>query len=98
MWFLNYDVRNDYLHKTEMLWMFAGNALYYLIAVPLAFIFKDRRAFCKLVCPVPVVMKPPAAVALITIAPSGKSGRVGGIYPRGRGLLVAAGQQGARGE
>lgn len=72
VWFLNYDVRNDYLHKTEMLWMFAGNALYYVIAVPLAFIYKDRRAFCKLVCPVPVVMKPPAAVAMITIAPSGK--------------------------
>jgi hypothetical protein len=59
-----------------MLWMFAGNALYYLTAVLLAFIYLlsiiDRRAFCKLVCPVPVVMKPPAAVALITVAPPGK--------------------------
>lgn len=62
--FLNYDVRNDYLHKSEMLWMFAGNAFYYLIAVSLAFIYKDHRAFCKLVCPVPVIMKLPAAVAL----------------------------------
>lgn len=68
--FLNYDVENDYLHETEMTWMLVGNAIYYLIAIPMAFIYKDRRAFCKIACPVPVVMQAPTAVSLITITPT----------------------------
>lgn len=70
--FFSYDVRDDYLNKTEMIWMFVGNFIYYLIAIPLAFILKDRRAFCKIACPVAIIMKVPASVSLITIAPSGK--------------------------
>lgn len=70
--FLNYDVRTEYLNKTEMLWMFASNIVYYLVAVPMAFILKDRRAFCKMACPVSVVMELPTSVSLITIEPSGK--------------------------
>lgn len=70
--FLGYDVRNDYLNKTEMVWMFVGNFVYYVIAIPLAFIFKDRRAFCKIACPVAIIMKIPTSVSLITIVPSGQ--------------------------
>ncbi len=70
---LSYDVRSDYLSKTEMVWMFLGNGLYYLIGIPLAFILKDRRAFCKVACPVSLVMKVPSRVRLIKIGPSGKS-------------------------
>ncbi|OFX83234.1 MAG: hypothetical protein A2W99_12560 [Bacteroidetes bacterium GWF2_33_16] len=66
---LNYNVYENYLHKIEMLWMFAGNALYYAIGIPLAFIYKDKRAFCKLVCPVALVMKPTSTVSLIKIKP-----------------------------
>jgi len=72
VFFLNYDVRADYLYKREMLWMFLGNGVYYLVAIPLAFIFQDRRAFCKIACPVSVVMKVPAKVSKIRISPSGK--------------------------
>ncbi|MCK5146984.1 4Fe-4S dicluster domain-containing protein [bacterium] len=34
-----------------------GNLLYYVIAITLAAFLKDNRAFCKYLCPVPVVMK-----------------------------------------
>lgn len=72
VFFLSYDVRNNYLYKTEMLWMFTGNAIYYAIAIPLAFILKDRRAFCKVVCPVSLVMKPSASLSLIKVKPTGE--------------------------
>ncbi|MCL6479137.1 MAG: 4Fe-4S binding protein [Peptococcaceae bacterium] len=72
VFFLGFDVRRDYLHKTEMLWMFAGNIIYYAVAVALAFAFKNKRAFCKIACPVAVVMKVPSSVSRIAISPSGK--------------------------
>lgn len=69
---LSYNVRADYLYRREMLWMFAGNTIYYLLAVPMAFIFKDRRAFCKIACPVSLVMKVPARFSLIKAGPTGR--------------------------
>lgn len=66
---LNFNVYEDYLYKKEMLWMFSGNALYYAIGIPLAFIYKDKRAFCKLVCPVALVMKPTSSISLLKIKP-----------------------------
>lgn len=72
IFFLNYDVRSDYLNRSEMAWMLIGNGLYYLIGIPLAFIFKDRRAFCKVACPVSLVMKLPSSLRLIKLGPSGK--------------------------
>lgn len=42
-----------------MFWLFlAGNALYYISGIALAFIFKDNRAFCKYLCPITVFLKP----------------------------------------
>lgn len=70
--FLSFDVKENYLNKKEMLWMFSGNIIYYTIGIPLAFIFRDRRAFCKIACPVAVVMKIPAYFSLIKIKPTGK--------------------------
>jgi hypothetical protein len=35
-------------------WFLAGNVLYYLVGIVLAFQLKDNRAFCKYVCPVTV--------------------------------------------
>ena len=67
---LSYDVRADYLNRQEMIWMFASNGLYYAVAVPLAFGLRDRRAFCKYLCPVPVVMAPAASVGLLKIKPN----------------------------
>jgi ferredoxin-type protein NapH len=60
-------------HKwDQLLWFLAGNSLYYLAGIILAFAFKKRRAFCKIACPVSLVMKAPAKFSLIRKAPSGE--------------------------
>jgi polyferredoxin len=67
---LSYNPYTDYINKAEMKWMFISNAIYYAIAVPLAFILSDKRAFCKYVCPVSLVMKPASSVGLLKIKPN----------------------------
>jgi polyferredoxin len=68
---INYDVRANYIHKAELGWMIVGNMIYYGLAIPMAFYFKDKRAFCKVACPVSLVMKVPTKFALIRKRPSG---------------------------
>lgn len=68
---LNYDVRHNYIYHKEMLWMFVGNAIYYIIGIPTAFIFSDKRFFCKNLCPVSLVMIPTSKLSLIKIKPTG---------------------------
>ena len=65
----SYDPWTDYINKEEMKWMFLSNGLYYLIGIPLAFVLSEKRAFCKYVCPVSLVMKPSSTIGLITIKP-----------------------------
>lgn len=51
-----------------MFWAFIiGNVLYYLVAIILAFSFKDNRAFCKYICPITVFMKPMSYFSLMRI-------------------------------
>lgn len=38
-------------------WLIAGNLIYYAASVALAFGLRDNRAFCKVLCPIPVLMK-----------------------------------------
>jgi polyferredoxin len=59
----HYDVRISYVGKAELKWMITSNIIYYLLAIPLAFYFTDNRAFCKILCPVSLVMKIPAQFA-----------------------------------
>ncbi|WP_155476125.1 4Fe-4S binding protein [Heliobacterium mobile] len=66
----SYDVNRDYLDKREIIWMMVGNIVYYLIGIPLAFLLKDRRAFCKVACPVSIIMKVPSSVSLVCIKPT----------------------------
>jgi len=68
---LNYDVRGNYINKAELSWMISGNIVYYLLAIPMAFYFKDNRAFCKIACPVSLIMKLPSRFALLRKHPSG---------------------------
>jgi ferredoxin-type protein NapH len=68
---LNYNVRGAYIGKSELWWMIIGSIIYYLLAIPLAYRLKDRRAFCKVLCPVSLVMKVPARFALIRRMPTG---------------------------
>ncbi len=44
-----------------------GNALYYILGISLAFLFRDNRAFCKYVCPVTVFLKPMSYFSLLRI-------------------------------
>ena len=42
-----------------MFWSFLiGNAIYYVVGIALAYLFKDNRAFCKYICPITVFLKP----------------------------------------
>ncbi len=67
---LSYNPWTDYINKHEMKWMFISNGVYYLIGIPLAFILSDKRAFCKYVCPVSVVMLPATSIGRIKIKPN----------------------------
>ncbi len=67
---VKYDVHADYIGKAELSWMMVSSGLYYLLAVPMAFWFRDRRAFCKVLCPVSLVMKVPARFARIRKRPT----------------------------
>lgn len=53
-----------------LIWFLVGNGLYYAIAIILAFAFKKKRAFCKIACPVSLVMKPQTSVAMIQLRPT----------------------------
>ena len=49
-----------------MFWLFlAGNVLYYIAGIALAFAFKDNRAFCKYLCPITVFLKPMSYFSLL---------------------------------
>lgn len=63
IYFFSYNVKEHYIGKAELTWMMAGNIVYYLLAIPLAFYFTDHRAFCKILCPVSLIMKVPSRYA-----------------------------------
>lgn len=49
----------------SLLWLLAGNALYYASGIALAFVLKDNRAFCKYMCPVVAPLKVGSRFALM---------------------------------
>jgi len=49
-------------------WMVAGNVLYYGLAVGMAFVLKDNRAFCKYACPVAAVLKATSRFSILKVA------------------------------
>ncbi|OGQ78620.1 MAG: 4Fe-4S ferredoxin [Deltaproteobacteria bacterium RIFOXYA12_FULL_58_15] len=56
----------------QLIWFLVGNALYYIVAIALSFVFKKKRAFCKIACPVSLVMTPTTALARLKRRPSGE--------------------------
>lgn len=44
-----------------------GNILYYLLGISLAYWLKDNRAFCKYLCPIPVLQKLGSPFALLKV-------------------------------
>jgi polyferredoxin len=68
VWFI-LGRRNIYENAvTELYWLAGGNVLYYAAGIGLAAAFKDNRAFCKYLCPIPVLQKPFARFAILKIA------------------------------
>lgn len=48
-------------------WLLVGNALYYGVAVGMAFALQDNRAFCKYACPVTVFLKATSRFSVLKI-------------------------------
>jgi ferredoxin-type protein NapH len=51
----------------EFWWFAIGNAVYYVIAIILAAVLKDNRAFCKYLCPVTIFLKAGSRFSLVKI-------------------------------
>ena len=67
LWF-GFDYRVQSGSTAELYWLIGGNVLYYVMAIPLAFILQDNRAFCKYLCPITAVLKIPSRFAMLKIA------------------------------
>lgn len=67
--FIWYVLKNpvDPQSTAELYWLIAGNALYYGLGIILAFRLKDNRAFCKYICPIPVLQKVSSRFSLLKI-------------------------------
>ena len=69
-----YDYINKHIElpKTDQfLWFLVGNMIYYVVGILLAILFKKRRAFCKIWCPVSLIMKLPTRISIVKISPTG---------------------------
>jgi polyferredoxin len=58
---------------TPLGWLLAGNLLYYVSGISLAYALKDNRAFCKYLCPIPVLMKLGSRFALLKVSGASES-------------------------
>ena len=77
---MGYDWPNNHIYEKggiiitgkpgSLIWFIVGNLLYYAAAVALAFKFGKQRAFCKIACPVSVLMKLQTRIALIQPRPN----------------------------
>jgi polyferredoxin len=57
LWY-GFHLKDFHKHSIiELNWLIIGNLFYFTVAILLAAILKDNRAFCKYVCPIPVLMK-----------------------------------------
>jgi len=63
VWFLYRDTIQLIMYISFI----AGNVIYYIAGISLAFIFKDNRAFCKYLCPVTVFLKPASYFSLLRV-------------------------------
>jgi polyferredoxin len=55
------------IERIMFLSFIAGNIIYYVVGIFLAYKLKDNRAFCKYICPITVFLKPASYFALIRI-------------------------------
>ena len=65
---LAFGVRDGAVGARAGWWFAAGNALYWGMGVALAVALRDNRAFCKVACPVSVILRLTARPALVKVA------------------------------
>lgn len=65
--FLLFYFHIDHLENIMFIAFIAGNIIYYILGIVLAFIFKDNRAFCKYICPITVFLKPASYFSLLRV-------------------------------
>ena len=66
LWFV-FGYRPGTQSNHELYWLLAGNAFYYLAAIAMAVGFKDNRAFCKYLCPIPTIQKVTSRFSMLKI-------------------------------
>jgi polyferredoxin len=72
-----YDYMTLHIDKSfgkwgQFRWFVVGNALYFASGIGLAYAFRKKRAFCRVLCPVSLIMKLPSSVGLLRKRPSGE--------------------------
>ena len=66
LWFL-FQYRAIPVGQAALVWLVAGNALYFGSAIVLALVLEDNRAFCKYLCPITVILKVTSRFAFLKI-------------------------------
>jgi ferredoxin-type protein NapH len=56
LWFL-LGYRSEKMEPAQFYWLVGGNLFYFGSAIPMAFLLKDNRAFCKYLCPITAILK-----------------------------------------
>jgi polyferredoxin len=64
---VGFDYRDDSPIFAPLVWLLIGNLVYYPIGIALAYKLKDNRAFCKYVCPIPVLQKFPSRFSVLKV-------------------------------
>lgn len=67
LWLFGYRHGTEWTTTDGLLWFLGGNAFYYAAAIGLAFAMKDNRAFCKVLCPVSVILRQSARFSLLKV-------------------------------
>ena len=57
-------------HASELHWILTFNILYYLAGIYLGIVLKDKRAFCKYVCPTTVLLRVMSRFSIIKVTGS----------------------------
>jgi ferredoxin-type protein NapH len=75
--YTGYDYMTLHIDKAfgkwgQLRWFVVSNGLYFASAIGLAYLFQKKRAFCKILCPVSLIMKVPSFVGMIRRRPSGE--------------------------
>jgi ferredoxin-type protein NapH len=64
---LGYSPGADWKTTQAHLWFIGGNLLYFAAGTVLAFVYRDNRAFCKILCPVTVFLRISGRFSLLKI-------------------------------